>query len=817
MNNVDLSSDGVIHLRKFQPRWYQKPIIDAIENKGYKRVLSILPRRCLSGDSHITMADGSFKFLKDIKKGDAILSWDGERFVRDTVKHAWKTEKKKTKRVQAKSSLPIISSDDHVFANTHQDGYNISWSPIKDINHYRSLLLYNGMEDSGVTCNERAEFWGYMLADGYVSGYQQPKFTNTNNTLLHRVADLATKLFDVKVIWRKKGNGYDLGLSNKTKGGGYTKNPVKELFRNEGLDIPKYKGWLPKEVWSYSRESVFRFFGGILSADGNIYCHKERVLGGSLIRPTVEITINCGVSYRYAWGIYWLLRKVGIVPHEPRFERGENWKIKIGRANYVYRLLSLAGRVWGKESQQNKALETIEPYASIEEKSSNFGTQIRGARYKIDDEGEEELYDIETEKHHNFVANGYLVHNSGKDITAFNLAIRECLRKTCTIYYILGTYAQAKKTIWDAISNDGMRILDYIPPEVITSRNSQEMKVWFINGSLLQLIGSERYDTLMGTNPHGCIFSEYALQNPKAYQYIRPILTANNGWAIFLSTPRGKNHLWQMYQVAKESPEWYCQKLTVDDTQHISRNEIERERAEGLMSDDLINQEYFTSFERGVEGAYYSKYLDKMKFNGQITEVPHEPGFPVHTAWDLGMRDSTSIIFFQHIGMTIRIIETYENSKEGLEHYINYLQSKPYTYGVHIAPHDIRVKELGSGTTRWEKARQLGIRFKVAPNVRIEDGIECVRTNLMKLWIDESNAKQLVATLENYRQEYDAKRHVYRDRPLHDQFSHMADALRYMCLMLNKTRDGTSAEDLDQRYKEAVLGDQAQLPPMFRD
>jgi phage terminase large subunit len=226
---------------------------------------------------------------------------------------------------------------------------------------------------------------------------------------------------------------------------------------------------------------------------------------------------------------------------------------------------------------------------------------------------------------------------AGKDLTAFNLCIRQCLKKVCVIYYIFPTYAQAKKVIWDSITNTGERILDYIPKQLVESQNSQEMKIRFTNGSLLQMVGSDNYDSLMGTNPQGVVFSEYALQDPRAYQYIRPILAANDGWALFITTPRGKNHAYELFQIAKNSPEnWFALKLTLDDTKHIPLREIEREREEGVMSEDLIQQEYYTSFEMGVEGSFYAKYMDKMRLDGRIGDVPWEPGFKVNTAWDLG-------------------------------------------------------------------------------------------------------------------------------------------------------------------------------------
>src|SRR5690606_28523009 len=141
--------------------------------------------------------------------------------------------------------------------------------------------------------------------------------------------------------------------------------------------------------------------------------------------------------------------------------------------------------------------------------------------------------------------------------------------------------------------------------------------------------------------------------------------------------------------------------------------EIEKERQEGIMSEDLIQQEYYTSFTMGVEGSYYAKYLDKMKLNKQIGQVPWESSLLVNTAWDIGFRDSTTIIFYQIAGQTIRIIDCYDNNKEGLEHYKSILDEKPYNYGKHFAPHDIGVSEWGTGISRLEKAKNLGIKFEV--------------------------------------------------------------------------------------------------------
>ena len=407
---------------------------------------------------------------------------------------------------------------------------------------------------------------------------------------------------------------------------------------------------------------------------------------------------------------------------------------------------------------------------------------------------------------------------SGKDLTAWNICIRALLRKVQTIYYIFPTFASGRRILWDAINNDGFRILDYLPQELVESRNEQLMRIRLINGSVFQIIGSDSYNnTLVGTNPTGVVFSEFAISDPMAYSFIRPILSANEGWCIIVSTPRGRNHLWELYEVAKNSAHWYVSKLTVDDTKHIPIEEILRERESGEMSEDLQMQEYWTSFEKGVEGSYYTKYIDRARLAGQIGMVPWDSSLPVHTAWDLGVRDTTAIIFFQTSGQSIRIIDAYEKNKEGLEHYVAYLKTKPYIYGKHIGPHDIRVRELGSGSTRWEKARSLGVRFEVADQISIEDGIEAVRSTFSRLWIDERNCNGLIKAIENYRQEYDSKKRVYKPRPLHNQFSNYADALRYLCISLDKTKDGLSAQELEKNYKEAMWGTQSNMPDIFKD
>lgn len=406
---------------------------------------------------------------------------------------------------------------------------------------------------------------------------------------------------------------------------------------------------------------------------------------------------------------------------------------------------------------------------------------------------------------------------SGKDFTLFNLVLRAALRKIGSYFYCLPTFKQARLVIWDSITMDSVRFLDCIPKELIKKKHEQEMMIELVNGSMIRLIGSDTYDTsLVGTNPVMVVFSEYALADDRAYKYVRPILNANDGIVVVCSTPRGHNSFFDLYQIAKNHPEWYCEKLTLADTQHIPSESIQSEIKSGEISEELAQQEYFCSFELGIEGSYYCHYMDKMRLEGRISDIPWEPGFPVHVAFDLGMRDATAIIFFQCIGTVIHIIDYHENHSQGLEYYARFLQDKPYVYGKVIAPHDIQVRELGTGMSRLEKALSLGLRFTLAPNLLISDGIEAVRTMLPRTWIDEKKCARLIKCLENYRREFDSKRKIYHERPDHSEWSHGADAARYAAISLSKLGKDSAPEDLEKRYDEVMYGSDSKIPYPFR-
>ena len=394
---------------------------------------------------------------------------------------------------------------------------------------------------------------------------------------------------------------------------------------------------------------------------------------------------------------------------------------------------------------------------------------------------------------YNCLPNGYkrgvvVFHRrAGKDKTLINIIAREMLKTKGTYYYFFPTYTQAKKVIWNGMDRDGFKFLDHIPQEIRIRTNDSEMLIEIKNGSIFQLIGSDDYDKIVGTNPIGCVFSEYALQNPAAWEYIRPILTENKGWALFASTPRGENHFYDLYEMAKNNKDWFCQKLTIDDTRDdlgnpiITQKQIDAERRDG-MNEEMILQEFYCNFSASAIGSYYGSQLRLAEQEGRIANVPHETGLPVETWWDLGMRHSTPIWFSQTIGKEIRLIDYYEASGEGLAHYAKILGDKPYVYKAHHAPHDIEVRELGTGKSRIEVARALGINFRLVPNLGFEDGIEAVRNIFSRCWFDKTKCAPGLKALKNYRKDYDDKRKVFRSYPVDDWCADSSDAFRYLAV-----------------------------------
>lgn len=392
----------------------------------------------------------------------------------------------------------------------------------------------------------------------------------------------------------------------------------------------------------------------------------------------------------------------------------------------------------------------------------------------------------------------------GKDKTCFCFIIRQMFKEVGNYAYIFPTASLARKAAWQNIDKNGFRLLDHLPAGVIKRKLDQQMFIETINGSTLTFLGSDKQISV-GTNFKGIVFSEFALQNPETYYYLRPVILENNGFMVIATTPRGKNSFYDIWQMAKNNSKWFTQTVTWKDGGIFTEADLEEERKSG-MSDEMINSEYNVEFE-GLEGSYYIRYLDKMRLSGQIGNVPFDPSSKVNTAWDLGIGDSTSIVFFQAIGNEVHVIDSYENEGEGLAHYISVIDSRArenkWIMGEHYAPHDIENRELGTGISRKQVASSLGINFITLPTLKMSlaDGIECVRGLFPRIWIHEPKCERLIKALENYRKAYDDKRKVFNERPLHDWTSHFADSFRYLSLAVKNFTQGSTGLSLDKVYE----------------
>ena len=369
------------------------------------------------------------------------------------------------------------------------------------------------------------------------------------------------------------------------------------------------------------------------------------------------------------------------------------------------------------------------------------------------------------------------------------------IKRPGNYWHMLPQYGQARKVIWDAVNpKTGLkRIDDVFPPTIVSRKNEQQMQIELVNGSIWQLVGSDNYNSIVGAPPVGIVMSEWALANPLSWAYLSPILEENKGWVLWIYTSRGNNHGRLMYEHAMESPGWYADRQTAEQTDVFDADQLGRIKDEmcKLQGFDtgiaLYNQEYLCAWDGPVPGAYLSRELDLAEQQGRITDVPPMAGIEVDTFWDLGVDDSTSIWYMQPSGQSYRFIDYDEATGYGLPHYAQILKSKPYTYGNHWMPHDANAREISNSDVAKsirEVAEDLGIRpVLIAQRARnmdmiIHNHIPAMRNVLSQCWFDKKKCERGLSALRNYRSEYDEDKQVQGPRPVHDWSSHGADAFR---------------------------------------
>lgn len=366
---------------------------------------------------------------------------------------------------------------------------------------------------------------------------------------------------------------------------------------------------------------------------------------------------------------------------------------------------------------------------------------------------------------------------AGKTVACINdlidAAIR-CDKPDPRFAYIAPFYSQAKDVAWNYLKH-------YTAPIPGMQANESELRVDLPGGRRVRLYGGDNFERLRGIYLDGVVLDEFGDMDPRAWQeVIRASLADRLGWAVFIGTPKGLNHFAEMWERAQRDPEWFGLQLRASETGLIAQRELDDARKE--MSEEQYQAEFECSFEASVVGSYWGRELGVADKAGRVTRVPYQPEIAVDTWWDLGVADATAIWFTQNIGREIHCIDYYENSGEGLPHYAKVLQDRGYVYGVHNAPHDIAVRELGTGKSRLETAATLGIRFVTVPNIGLADGIDAARPFIARCWFDRTKTERGRLALASFRKTWDEKRKVFSTAPFHDWSSHGASAFRYLAV-----------------------------------
>ena len=367
-----------------------------------------------------------------------------------------------------------------------------------------------------------------------------------------------------------------------------------------------------------------------------------------------------------------------------------------------------------------------------------------------------------------------LHRRAGKTVMAINHMLRAALTNKLLNprYAFISPYRlQGKATAWDYIK----QFANKIPG---TKFNESELRCDLANGARITILGAENDQAIRGISLDGCVFDETQSIKPTIFpEVIRPALADRKGWCIFIGTPKGSNSFYQLYQSAIKNPTWYACTYKASETDILDEEELQA--AKDVMSKDLYEQEFECSFQAAITGSYYGTIIEDLVREKRMVSNLFDEDIDVETWWDLGMNDQTAIWFVQRYKKEIRLIDYYENTGHGLDHYADVLKKKGFEYSTHIFPHDVKVRELGNyAKTRLEALLDLGIVGEVAPKLSIEDGIEAVRKNLVNCWFDKDKCATGIEYLKAYQKKWDDKAQVFKSKPQHSYASHCADAFR---------------------------------------
>ena len=374
--------------------------------------------------------------------------------------------------------------------------------------------------------------------------------------------------------------------------------------------------------------------------------------------------------------------------------------------------------------------------------------------------------------------------------------------------HILPLHKQAKSVAWDKLKFYAKAVPDI-------KVNEADLLIRMPTGHKVQLFGADNEDAFRGMAFSGLSFDEYSQMSTNVFsEVLSKALADHLGYALFLGTIKGKDHLYHTYQTASGSDEWFSLWQDIDRSlatetgvtiQILETAMLDDQKLvkQGLMTEDEFQQEWYLSTDAAIHGAFYLREMSAAQKDGRITNVPYDPALPVDTDWDLGMVDAMCVVYSQSLRSgEVRIIDYHEAEGEALPYHIRQLRERPYTYGKHYPPHDAAIKELGSGKSRVEVARELGLHFEWPDkNPGVQAGIEAARLLIPKCWFDSRKAERLIECLRNYRKSFNTRLNEFTGAPVHNAFSHGADAFR----------------GLATRHQTPVLQERFAAPPMERE
>lgn len=378
----------------------------------------------------------------------------------------------------------------------------------------------------------------------------------------------------------------------------------------------------------------------------------------------------------------------------------------------------------------------------------------------------------------------------GKTTAALNHLQRDALSYKNTRYaYIAPTFKQAKRIVWGMAK-------EYAKDIPGVQFNSSELLITYPNGSEIMILGSNDPDSLRGIKLWGAFLDEYPQHSPIIFtEIITKCLADTQGYCIFAGTPKGRGHFYDIYTAARDNKDTYTlifrtvtQSLKEETGEVIEmlRRSIEDDKLlvkQGIMTEEEFQQEWFNSFDAAMPGAVYLKQITKAQQDERIKLVPYDESLPVFTVWDLGISDAMAIGFFQRANNETRLIDYYENTGLGLAHYVKVLKNKPYVYGKHFGPHDLKKRSIETGKSLLFTAKRLGIEFEVVPSISVRDGIDLARAMWSHLWIDSKNCQIFLTLIGLYHYKKDPNKNIYHREPEHDFTSHAADVLRYAAIV----------------------------------